>query len=55
MIKALQNSDHGETAENIKLQLIKNYSKVMHNVDSIISIVTLLCGLNVLIYNLKYM
>ena len=52
MIKALQNSDHDETAENIKLQLVKNYSKVMHNVDSIISIVTLLCGLNVLIYNL---
>ena len=38
MIKALQKSDHGEIAEDVKLELLKNYSKVMNNVPSAINI-----------------
>ena len=29
VIKALQNSDHGEIADNVKLQLFKNYGEVI--------------------------
>ena len=30
MIKALQNSDHNEIADHVKLQLLINYSKVIN-------------------------
>ena len=52
MIKALQKSDHGEIAEDVKLELVKNYSKVMHNVGYTISIVTLLCSFNIIPYTI---
>ena len=51
MIKALQKSDHGEIAEDVKLELLKNYSKVMNNVPSAINI-AIFFGLNSLLCNL---
>ena len=32
VLKALKNSGHVDIAENVKLQLLENYSKVMNNV-----------------------
>ena len=56
VINALENSGHDDVAKHVKMQLLKNYSKVMNIMSSSINIMLFsFCDLNFLVYKCSYM